>query len=71
MSNCSIENCKRVAERKGLCFAHYQRQRNGIPMDTPILYQKGQITQSALAHQYGVTQAQISQVVRETQWVTP
>ena len=40
-------------------------------MDTPILYQKGQITQSALAHQYGVTQAQISQVVRETQWVTP
>ena len=179
MSNCSIENCQRVAERKGLCFAHYQRQRNGIPMDTPILhqgeipnrntplhntwtnmkarcynknkkgyenyggrgiavcaqwhifqnfrvdmeaswtpgtsieridndgdyspdncrwatseeqtqnrrrsvtyklcqedaedirrlYRKGQITQSALAHQYGVTQAQISQIVRETQWV--
>lgn len=36
---CSVENCPREGERKGMCSAHYQRQRNGVPMEAPILYQ--------------------------------
>ena len=34
---CSIEGCGRTVRARGVCNAHYQRIRKGIPMDQPVL----------------------------------
>lgn len=36
MKKCRIPGCGRPAHGKGLCAAHYRRQRRGQPMRTPI-----------------------------------
>src|SRR6476469_7283473 len=33
---CSIENCHFVLQTKGLCSMHWQRQKNGTPMDKKV-----------------------------------
>lgn len=32
---CSVPGCERPHEARGLCSRHYQRQREGIPLDQP------------------------------------
>ena len=33
---CSVDKCARKAYAKGLCNAHYIRERKGLPMDAPV-----------------------------------
>ena len=35
---CSVEGCTRKHYSRGYCNAHWQRDRNGLPLDTPIAY---------------------------------
>ena len=34
--NCSYDGCDRVHDAKGYCSTHYQRLKNGVPMDRPM-----------------------------------
>ena len=36
METCNVSVCDRIAKHKGLCHAHYERERQGIPLDSPI-----------------------------------
>jgi len=33
---CSVEECERQSRVKGMCGMHYQRVKNGTPMDQPV-----------------------------------
>lgn len=33
---CTVADCERVENCKGLCSLHYQRSRTGIPLDAPV-----------------------------------
>jgi hypothetical protein len=33
---CSVDSCELPVAAKGLCAAHYQRQRKGVPLDAPM-----------------------------------
>ena len=35
-ARCRVEGCLRRPKGKGLCSAHWQRQKNGLPIDSPI-----------------------------------
>ena len=36
MKVCKVEGCSRPVHTRGLCGAHYQRQRKGQPLEVPI-----------------------------------
>lgn len=42
-NRCSIPDCGRRVYAKGLCNAHYQRRRIGIPSTFPVKNRKGQV----------------------------
>lgn len=36
MTACSVPGCDRKTCARGLCSAHYSRDRRGVPVDTPL-----------------------------------
>lgn len=39
-ARCSVEGCERRPQVRGLCSAHQQREKNGFPMEAPVLQRK-------------------------------
>ena len=37
---CSVQDCERPIQAKGLCSTHYQRMRKGTPLDAPMRKRK-------------------------------
>ena len=37
MTVCCVNGCDREAKTKGMCYAHYERQRRGDPLEAPLV----------------------------------
>lgn len=43
MKLCTVEGCERHVRAKGFCGLHYQRHRNGVPLDAPMSHNGMQV----------------------------